>query len=104
MVISIRDVRFFIEMRRADAFLCATAKSLAAVIVTNITGLVFACIVAVRQPKNDRFAFLSNVIFDTTIPRESRQPFYDEYIAKRGNGTVVKFWLLEGQRDKLSKS
>ena len=70
----------------------------------GIAGMVLACIVAVRQPKNDRLAFLSNVIFDTTIPRESRQPFYDEYIAKRGNGTVVKFWLLEGQRDKLPKS
>jgi len=43
---------------------------------TGIAGLVLACVVAVRQS------------------------FYDEYIAKRGNGTVVKSWLLEGQRDK----
>ena len=71
---------------------------------TGIAGLILGCIVAIRQAKNERMAFLSNVIFDTTIPRESRQPFYDEYIAKRGNGTVVKFWLLEGERDKLSKS
>jgi hypothetical protein len=68
----------------------------------GIAGLILAIIVFVRQVRNDRMAFLSNVIFDTTIPRESRQPFYDEYIAKKGNGTVVKFWLLEGEREKLS--
>ncbi|GMO48752.1 MAG: hypothetical protein Ta2G_04960 [Termitinemataceae bacterium] len=41
----------------------------------------------------DRLAFLTQVIIDKDIPRESRQPFYDEYIAKGGNGTVIKFWL-----------
>jgi len=69
-----------------------------------ITSIVMIVVVYRKQAEKDRLAFLSNVIFDTTIPRESRQPFYDEYIAKRGNGTVVKFWLLEGQRDKLPKS
>jgi len=69
-----------------------------------ITSIVMTVVVYRKQAEKDRLAFLSNVIFDTTIPRESRQPFYDEYIAKRGNGTVVKFWLLEGQRDKLPKS
>ena len=67
---------------------------------TGLAGLVLGCVVAIRQSRNDRLAFLSNVIFDTTIPRSSRQPFYDEYIAKNGNGTVVKFWLLEGEREK----
>jgi len=69
-----------------------------------ITSIAMTIVVYRKQAEKDRLAFLSNVIFDPTIPRESRQPFYDEYIAKRGNGTVVKFWLLEGQRDKLSKS
>jgi hypothetical protein len=44
------------------------------------------------------------VIFDTTIDRASRQPFYDEYIAKKGNGTVVKFWLIEGRKEQASDS
>ncbi|GHV74681.1 hypothetical protein AGMMS49940_19830 [Spirochaetia bacterium] len=45
------------------------------------------------QEIRDRLAFLMQVIIDKDIPRESRQPFFDEYIAKGGNGTVVKFWL-----------
>ena len=53
-----------------------------------------------RQDKKDRMAFLSNVIFDTSIPRESRQAFYDEYIGKGGNGPVVRFWLSEGEKEK----
>ena len=69
-----------------------------------VTSIVMTVVVYHKQAEKDRLAFLSNVIFDTTIPRESRQPFYDEYIAKHGNGTVVKFWLLEGQRDKLPNS
>jgi len=68
--------------------------------ITGVLGLALAVIVAVRQNRNDRLAFLSNVIFDTTIDRESRQPFYDEYIAKKGNGTVVKFWLIEGKKQR----
>jgi hypothetical protein len=72
--------------------------------VTGVLGLGLAILVAVRQTKNDRLAFLSNVIFDTTIDRVSRQPFYDEYIAKRGNGTVVKFWLIEGQKEQAAVS
>jgi len=70
--------------------------------ISGMAGLLISVLV-VRwqmkvQEKNDRMAFLTNVIFDTTIDRESRQPFYDEYIAKKGNGTVVKFWLLEGKK------
>ncbi|GHV88291.1 hypothetical protein AGMMS50267_06550 [Spirochaetia bacterium] len=45
------------------------------------------------QDLKDRLTFLTQVIIDKDIPRESRQPFYEEYIAKGGNGTVVKFWL-----------
>ncbi|GHV80762.1 hypothetical protein AGMMS49944_25530 [Spirochaetia bacterium] len=45
------------------------------------------------QDLKDRLAFLMQVIIDKDIPRESRQPFFDEYIAKGGNGTVIKFWL-----------
>jgi len=68
--------------------------------ITGVLGLLLAVFVAIRQNRNDRLAFLSNVIFDTTIDRESRQPFYDEYIAKKGNGTVVKFWLIEGKKQR----
>ncbi|GHU84245.1 hypothetical protein FACS189473_0990 [Spirochaetia bacterium] len=46
-----------------------------------------------EQDLKDRLTFLTQVIIDKDIPRESRQPFYEEYIAKGGNGTVVKFWL-----------
>jgi hypothetical protein len=70
--------------------------------VTGVLGLGLAILVAVRQSKNDRLAFLSNLIFDTTIDQASRQPFYDEYIAKKGNGTVVKFWLTEGKKEKAA--
>jgi hypothetical protein len=45
------------------------------------------------QDLKDRLTFLTQVIIDKDIPRESRQPFYDEYVAKGGNGTVIKFWL-----------
>jgi len=68
--------------------------------ISGVLGLALAVFVAVRQNRNDRLAFLSNIIFDTTIDRESRQPFYDEYIAKKGNGTVVKFWLIEGKKQR----
>jgi hypothetical protein len=72
--------------------------------ITGILGLGLAIIVAVKQTRNERLAFLSNVIFDTTIDRTSRQPFYDEYIAKKGNGTVVKFWLIEGKKEQTANS
>ncbi|GHV76608.1 hypothetical protein AGMMS49942_14290 [Spirochaetia bacterium] len=48
---------------------------------------------AARQELRDRLNFLMQVIIDKDIPRESRRPFFDEYIAKGGNGTVIKFWL-----------
>jgi len=44
--------------------------------------------------------FLADRIFDPTIPRELRLPFYEEYLSMGGNGTAVKFWLIEGEREK----
>ncbi|MDR0312269.1 MAG: hypothetical protein LBI14_01590 [Treponema sp.] len=52
-----------------------------------------------RNERSERLAFLSDRIFDTSIPRELRLPFYEEYISMKGNGTAVKFWLLEGQME-----
>jgi hypothetical protein len=73
-----------------------------------VAGLLVAILVvrwqAKVQAQSDRLAFLSNVIFDTTIDRASRQPFYDEYIAKKGNGTVVKFWLIEGKKEQTANN
>jgi hypothetical protein len=45
------------------------------------------------QDLKDRLFFLAQLIVDRDIPRESRQIFYDEYIAKGGNGSFVKWWL-----------
>ena len=74
--------------------------------ITGVAGLIISVFVvrwqAKIQAKSDRMAFLSNVIFNSTIDRASRQPFYDEYIAKKGNGTVVKFWLVEGRKEQLA--
>jgi hypothetical protein len=53
-----------------------------------------------EKVRNDRLMFLADRIFDSSIPRELRQPFYEEYISMKGNGTAVRFWLLEGEREK----
>jgi F0F1-type ATP synthase membrane subunit b/b' len=45
------------------------------------------------QDLKDRLFFLAQLIVDKDIPRESRQIFFDEYIAKGGNGSFVKWWL-----------
>jgi hypothetical protein len=61
---------------------------------------------AAEQARNDRaerLAFLSDRIFDISIPRNLRQPFYEEYISMKGNGTAVKFWHMEGEMDKKKK-
>jgi len=50
--------------------------------------------------RSNRLAFLSDRIFDISIPRELRLPFYEEYISMKGNGTAVKFWLMEGEMHK----
>jgi len=53
-----------------------------------------------EKARSDRLIFLADRIFDSTIPRELRLPFYEEYISMKGNGTAVRFWLLEGEREK----
>ena len=65
--------------------------------ITGVLGLALAVFVAIRQKRNDRLTFLADRIFDISIPRNLRQPFYEEYISMKGNGTAVKFWLMEGE-------
>jgi flagellar biosynthesis component FlhA len=48
---------------------------------------------AEKQDLKDRLFFLAQLIVDRDISRESRQIFFDEYIAKGGNGSFVKWWL-----------
>jgi hypothetical protein len=45
-----------------------------------------------RSQRENRKAFLAGVIMDTSIPRENRVPFYEEYISLGGNGPVLKLW------------
>jgi len=74
--------------------------------ITGVEGLLISVLVvrwqAKVQARSDRLSFLSDRIFDISIPRELRQPFYEEYISMKGNGTAVKFWLMEEkmQREK----
>jgi len=56
-----------------------------------------------EQARNNRLMFLADRIFDSSIPRELRQPFYEEYISMKGNGTAVRFWQLEGEREKKTQ-
>jgi len=53
--------------------------------------------------RTNRLMFLADRIFDPTIPRELRLPFYEEYLSMGGNGTAVKFWLIEGEREKKAQ-
>ncbi len=78
--------------------------------IIGVLGFFLAVFIAIRQvqseerqKRNDRLMFLADRIFDSSIPRELRQPFYEEYISMKGNGTAVKFWLLEGERDKKAQ-
>jgi hypothetical protein len=66
----------------------------------GLFGSLFSVIQFLSQKKKDRLYFLAQVIIDETIPRESRQPFYDEYIRLGGNGTFIKFWLREKNEHK----
>jgi len=72
--------------------------------ITGVLGLTFAVLSNKRQAqelaRNNRLMFLADRIFDSSIPRELRQPFYEEYISMKGNGTAVRFWQLEGEREK----
>jgi hypothetical protein len=70
--------------------------------ITGVLALGLTILLAVRQSRNERMTFLADRIFDITIPRELRLPFYEEYISKKGNGTAVKFWLLEETREKAA--
>jgi hypothetical protein len=72
--------------------------------ITGVLGLGLAIIVTVRQARNDRMTFLADRIFDISIPRELRLPFYEEYISKRGNGTAVKFWLMEASKEQSANN
>jgi hypothetical protein len=76
--------------------------------ITGVAGLLIAIqsvlvsVLVVRwqtkvQARSERMAFLADRIFDSYIPRKLRQPFYEEYISMKGNGTAVKFWLMEGE-------
>ena len=82
--------------------------------ITGVLGLSLAVFATIKQAKeqarnaqeqarNNRLMFLADRIFDSSIPRELRQPFYEEYISMKGNGTAVKFWLLEGEREKKTQ-
>jgi hypothetical protein len=75
--------------------------------ITGVLGLALALLATIgqarqakQQARSDRLMFLADRIFDSSIPRELRQPFYEEYISMKGNGTAVRFWLLEGEREK----
>jgi hypothetical protein len=50
-----------------------------------------------RNERTERLIFLADRIFDISIPRNLRRPFYEEYISMKGNGTAVKFWLMEDE-------
>ena len=78
--------------------------------ITGVLGLSLAVSATIgqarqakQQARTDRLMFLADRIFDSSIPRELRQPFYEEYISMKGNGTAVKFWLLEGEREKKTQ-
>ena len=72
--------------------------------IMGIFGTILTTIVAIKQSRSDRMTFLADRIFDTTIPRELRLPFYEEYLSRKGNGTAIKFWMLEGQKEQAAIS
>ena len=75
--------------------------------ITGIAGLLVGVLIVRWQAKEltrtNRLTFLADRIFDTTIPRDLRLPFYEEYISMKGNGTAVRFWLIEGQKEQAAK-
>ena len=78
--------------------------------ITGVLGLLVSVLLTVLvtrwqvkvQDRSDRMAFLADRIFDVSIPRELRLPFYEEYISMKGNGTAVRFWMLEESREKAA--
>ena len=82
--------------------------------ITGVLGLVLAVFINKRQTqelewqkqelaRNNRLMFLADRIFDSSIPREFRLPFYKEYISMKSNGTAVRFWQLEAEREKKTQ-
>ena len=55
---------------------------------------------AQEKTRTERLMFLTDRIFDPDIPLEFKKPFYEEYISMKGNGTAVRFWQLEAEREK----
>jgi hypothetical protein len=53
-----------------------------------------------EMTRTERLMFLTDRIFDPYIPKEFKLPFYKEYISMEGNGTAVRFWQLEAEREK----
>ena len=80
--------------------------------ITGVLGLLVSVLLTVLvtrwqvkvQARSDRMAFLTDRIFDVSIPRELRLPFYEEYISMKGNGTAVRFWLTEEIRERAALS
>ena len=72
--------------------------------ITGVLGLTFAVLSNKRQAqelaRNNRLMFLADRIFDSSIPKEFKLPFYKEYISMKGNGTAIRFWQLEAEREK----
>jgi hypothetical protein len=66
-------------------------------VVIGVSSFIYSIVLSRRQRKVDRLYFLANLIVDRDIPRKSRQVFFDEYIAKGGNGSFVKYWYDEGK-------
>jgi len=58
---------------------------------------------AQEKARTERLMFLADRIFDPYIPKEFKLPFYEEYISMKGNGTAVRFWLLESEREKKAQ-
>ena len=79
--------------------------------VTGITGAITGILAVIItkgqakvQARSERMAFLTDRIFDVSIPRDLRLPFYEEYISMKCNGTAVRFWLAEEIKERAALS
>jgi hypothetical protein len=72
--------------------------------ITGVLGLSLAVFAIIRQAKeqarNNCLMFLADRIFDSSIPREFRQPFYEEYISMKGNGTAGQVLVTRRRKGK----
>jgi hypothetical protein len=73
-------------------------------IIIGVSDFIYSILLSRRQRKVDRLYFLTNLIVDKDIPHRSRQIFFDEYIAKGGNGSFVKFWYDEEKEAESKKA